>query len=115
MIGFRKYEDDFKMRVVREVLSGELTQKEANDQYGIRGHSTILNWIRKFDDNKSFSFIMTPNKKLGIQDLQQRIKELEFQLENERLRSEGFSKMIDIAEQELKITIRKKSNTKLSK
>jgi hypothetical protein len=49
------------------------------------------------------------------EDLVKRIKELERQLEDERLRSEGFSKMIDIAEDQLKISIRKKSDTKQSK
>jgi transposase len=115
MTGFIMYEESFKLRVVREVLSGELTQKEANQRYGIRGHSTILKWIRKFEEHKSFSLNMTPIKKSESQDLQKRLKQLEYQLENERLRSEGLSRMIDIAEEELKITIRKKSNTKQSK
>ncbi|OYZ29813.1 MAG: hypothetical protein B7Y24_14455 [Sphingobacteriales bacterium 16-39-50] len=41
-----------------------------------------------------------------------RIKQLERQLEDEQLRSEAYNKMIDIAERELNIPIRKKSNTK---
>ena len=41
-----------------------------------------------------------------------RIKELERQLEDEQLRSDAFNRMIDIAEKELQIPIRKKSNTK---
>jgi hypothetical protein len=44
-----------------------------------------------------------------------RIKELERQLEDEQIRSLGLSKMIDIAEEQLKISIRKKSTTKQSK
>ncbi len=44
-----------------------------------------------------------------------RIKELERQLEDEKIRAEGYSKMIDIAEDQLKISIRKKSTTKQSK
>jgi len=43
-----------------------------------------------------------------------RIKELECQLEDEQLRSEAYNRMIDIAERNLNIPIRKKSNTKQS-
>lgn len=46
------------------------------------------------------------------QALEQRIKELERLLEDEQLRSEAYGRMIAIAEQEYKIPIRKKSNTK---
>jgi transposase len=45
-------------------------------------------------------------------DLQKRIKELERQLENAKLKAEGYELMIEIAEKELKIPIRKKSGTK---
>ena len=72
------YEESFKLRVIREVLSGELTKSEANQRYGIGGHSTILKWIRKFDGQHPFSLIMTSNKKSESQDLQKRLKELEY-------------------------------------
>jgi cell division septum initiation protein DivIVA len=54
-------------------------------------------------------------KKSDKEALIKRIKELERKLEDEQIRSEGLSKMIDIAEEQLKITIRKKSSTKQSK
>lgn len=114
MTGFIMYEESFKLRVVREVLSGALTRTVANQLYGIRGHSTILKWIRKFEGHKSYSLIMSPDKKLESKDLIKWIKELEYQLKDEKLRVEGLSRIIDIAERELKISIRKKSNTKQS-
>jgi hypothetical protein len=40
------------------------------------------------------------------------IKQLERKLEDEKLRSEAYKSMIEIAEKELKISIRKKPNTK---
>lgn len=42
----------------------------------------------------------------------QRIKELERLLEDEQLRSEAYRRMIDIAEKEYHVPIRKKPNTK---
>jgi transposase len=44
-----------------------------------------------------------------------RIKELEKQLDQAQLRAVGFETMIEIAEKELRIEIRKKSVTKQSK
>jgi hypothetical protein len=43
---------------------------------------------------------------------EQRIKELERLLEDEQLRSEAYRRMIEIAEKDLNIPIRKKSDTK---
>jgi len=54
-------------------------------------------------------------KKIDLNDndeLQKRIKELERQLEDEKLRSEAYARMIEKAEKELKISIRKKTGTK---
>lgn len=48
-------------------------------------------------------------------ELEARIKELEQQLDQERLRSLCLDKMIDIAERDLNIVIRKKSGAKQSK
>ena len=45
-------------------------------------------------------------------ELKERIKKLEKELEDANLRAEAYSTMIDIAEKQLKIKIRKKSNTK---
>jgi hypothetical protein len=51
----------------------------------------------------------------GRDSLKQKIKELELALEEEHLKRVGYQTMVEIAEKELKIDIRKKSNTKQSK
>ncbi|MDR0699634.1 MAG: hypothetical protein LBG28_10525 [Tannerella sp.] len=57
---------------------------------------------------------MGKNKKLSPEEMKVRIKELEQQLAIEKMRSESFGKMIEIAERELKINIRKKTGTRQS-
>jgi hypothetical protein len=57
---------------------------------------------------------MEKNKKLSPEEMEVRIKELEQQLAIERMRSESFGKMIEIAERELKIDIRKKTDARQS-
>ena len=108
----QKFTETFKRQVIAEVLSGRLSKEQARKQYQIRGKSLIINWIRKFD-------LPTPiymsEQSLNEKDLQTKIKRLERELEDAQLKAEEYSKMIDIAERELKISIRKKSNTKQSK
>jgi septal ring factor EnvC (AmiA/AmiB activator) len=48
----------------------------------------------------------------SVEELQKRIKQLEHQLLDSQLKEEAYRRMIDIAEKELKVSIRKKPNTK---
>lgn len=57
--------------------------------------------------------LKTKNKKIdSLTADQQQIELLKKELEDARLQAEGYRRMIEIAEQELKISIRKKPNTK---
>ena len=114
MINYKHYEESIKKQVVVEVKQGLISKEEARRKYGIRGHSSILNWIRKFEESERDSPKMDYSKK-DKKELLKRIKELERKLEDEQIRSFGYSKMIDIAEDQLKISIRKKPDTKQSK
>lgn len=111
---YKYYEESLKQEVVRAVLSGHISQFEARKKYCIRGNSTISNWIRKFEESDPQKPRMDYSKS-DKADLIKRIKELERQLEDEQIRSFGYSKMIDIAEERLKVPIRKKIDTKQSK
>ncbi|MEG1545547.1 MAG: transposase [Tannerellaceae bacterium] len=114
----RDYPMSFKMSVVREVESGELSIRGALRKYGIQSHGTVLNWCRKFGKFDREMFV----SKMTMQSPQQRIYELE--QENERLRRQNtflqqevenatdkagiLDKIIEIAEEDFKIQIRKK-------
>ena len=113
------YSDEFKKIVVDEVLSGVLNKEEARFKYGIRGSSAVLNWIRTFDvDNKFKS--MNPKKnpiKSGksLEELEAENARLKQELDIEQLRNRALNVMIDIAERQFKIPIRKKPGAKQSK
>lgn len=115
MKGNKFYSNSLKKEVIREVQSGLLSKAEARRKYDISGSSSIIEWIRKFDSKLPDNRKIMDYKKSDKDALIKRIKELERQLEDEQMRSFGLSKMIDIAEDQLKITIRKKSVTKQSK
>ena len=70
----------FKLQVVDEVEKGDFTYKEAQNQYGIQGRSTVFIWLRKhgrldWTANNTMSKKQPPNKK--IRELENKIKRLE--------------------------------------
>jgi transposase-like protein len=116
------YSEEFKRKVIDEYLSTGVPKMDLLRKYGIKSKSGIQRWMKKFgytDIYKAvaptFTFITSPTliKKLKDEhELRKRIKELERQLAEEKLRSEAYVRSIDKAEKELKIPIRKKPNTK---
>jgi len=112
------YTDEFKKKVVNEVLKGLISKEEARRRYGIRGNSAVLNWIRKFDTTKT-GFCM-PRKNYEIsrksrEELEAENLRLKQELEEERLRNRALNVMIDIAERQFNIPIRKKHGVRQSK
>ena len=114
----KDYSMTFKLGVVSEVESGELGIKAAARKYGIQSHSTVTNWLRKYGTfdwiNKSHKN-MPKSKDQKILELEQKIKllekqkkELEHRVTQSDKKSIFFDIMIDIAEDEFKIPIRKK-------
>lgn len=121
--GPRKYDLTFKRMVISEYRSGRWTMEQLRRRYALAGKSCIAEWMAQMDlgpGQASGSEVWatnpmplpTRNKKERSEDLRRRIKELERQLEDEQLKSEAYSKLIDLAESEHRIAIRKKANTK---
>lgn len=118
------YSISFKIQVVREVESGELSVRGALRKYGIQSHGTVLNWLRKygnFDRELQVKFAMekTPEQKLleleaKVRLLEKQKQSLEQQLKFQQDKAIMFDMMIDIAEKELKIPVRKKSQPEAS-
>ena len=115
----RDYSLSFKLQVVSEVESEELSIHRALRKYGIQSHGTVLNWIRKygtFDREYQVHRLMNKTSEQRILELEQRVKllekqksSLEKQVEIADEKAIFFDMMIDIAEKELKVPIRKKS------
>ena len=120
------YSDEFKMQVCQEYLSGDCTKVDLLKKHNIRYRSAIQVWMRKFGLHDKYITVNPPQQPFppmsseptnqsSDQDLQKRIKQLEHDLEEAQLKEAAYRKMIEIAERELKIDIRKKSTTKVSK
>ena len=129
------FTDDEKHQMIQEMLTSGCTKRAIWKKYTGRDdeHGKILDWMRQFGYISSISlrrsafesnFEYMARKKSVKTDsvpeqesfenlqLKKRVAELEKQLKDAELKAIAFSTMIDIAEKELKIPIRKKYNTK---
>jgi transposase len=114
------YTDDFKLKVVQEYLMSETTFDRLQKKYGIRSGSCITQWIRKFDlespTKEEIELEKTMREQNQItpreQELELEIRQLKKDLERERLRTLALNTMINIAERDLKIKVRKNSGAK---
>lgn len=115
----RDYPLPLKLAVVREVEETGIGICAIARKYGIQSETTVTSWLRKFGNfdhwNKT-SKPMEKSKDQKLLELEQKIKVLERQ--NNRLQHElemrdhkvaFFDMMIDMAEKEFKIDIRKNS------
>jgi len=115
----RDYSYAFKMQVIQEVESGLIGIKAAQRKYGIQGDSTVRTWLRKHGsldwENKShLTLEKSPEQKLleleaKVRLLEKQKASLEKKLEDTDKKAIIFDMMIEVAEEELKIPIRKKS------
>ncbi|MBK8504275.1 MAG: transposase [Saprospiraceae bacterium] len=102
------YTDEFKIRIVEEVLSGKITKEECRRQYGIKGKSTVLKWIRKFAGTYTrFPSMNIEQKSEEIDRLREQLRLLKKELEYEQLKSTSYLEMIKIAEEDLKFLLEK--------
>ena len=114
----KDYSYAFKLSVVKEIEDGEIGIKAAARKYGIQSHSTVTTWLRKhgnFDWINKSNVKMPKSKEQRFFELEQKVRLLEKQKKELEKKAETadkkvilFDMMIDIAEQEFKIPIRKK-------
>lgn len=121
----KNYSYQFKLQIIEELESGEISIADLCRKYGIQSGSTIRNWSEKYgnlDRKYQKAVIMEKSPEQRIMELEQRVKlleqqkkQLEHQLERTDKKALFFDMMIDIAEEEFKLPIRKKSLSDLSK
>lgn len=114
----KDYNLSLKLQVVKEIEQGQISCKSAQRKYGIQAYSTVVAWLRKYGnfdwENKSYKR-MPKTKDQKILELEQKVRllekqknQLESQVKTADKKAIFFDMMIDIAEQEFKIPIRKK-------
>jgi hypothetical protein len=105
-----------KRWIVREIESGRMSQTQAMEHIGGISNdprSLIRKWQKQYSSEIVLTLpVMTEKEKQKVQDLQKRLKDLEKQLEDAQMKNIALETMIDLAEEQLRIPIRKKSGPK---
>ena len=118
----KDYSLSLKLQIVQEIEQGLLTITGALDKYGVQAASTIRTWLKKygnFDYQYTIRQGMSKTPEQRILELEQQVKLLEKQKKRAEYLAERadkkvilFDMMIDIAEKEFNIPIRKKQEPK---
>lgn len=115
----KDYSMSFKLQVVQEIEQGHSSTTGVQRKYGIQARSTVVNWLRKygsFDWENQTPSNMPKSNEQRLLELEQQVKLLqkqkallEKQVEQADKKAIIFDMMIDLAEKEYNIPIRKNS------
>ncbi len=110
------YEPAFRRWLVREIEEQKLTVNQAIERFNFHpknGHDLIRYWREKYAPLMVLSLPdMTAAEKQQLALLQQQLKAVQKQLEDAKMKNIALDMLIDVAEEKLKIHIRKKPGAK---
>jgi transposase-like protein len=110
------YSEQIKRKVVDEFRSGKYTALELAELYHCH-QQTIYNWIYKYSpaDSPQVNVVeMSDSADQKIKDLQAKIAELERMVGQKQIRVDFLEKMIELAENEYDLDLKKSSFSKRS-
>jgi transposase len=130
VLGVRRYSEELKHLICKEHLEKGIGLSDLARKYKLSSHSLIYDWLRRFKylphryryernvieigiENYTLPVMASipPSNNESNQDSSE-VSRLRKELENAKIQLEGYQRMIEIAEKEYKISIRKKPNTK---
>ena len=107
---------EFKEKLILLVVYQNQPIKLVAKLYGLPNTYILANWVRIYKKTLEEGAVtlapMIPQKRKNTVALKQRIKQLEKSLEKANVMIYGLNAMIDYAEKELKVPVRKKHGTK---
>jgi transposase-like protein len=117
--GTEPYNLELKTKIIEKYLEGDVSFAMLSRQYKIHP-GVISRWIRVIKNgrpaikrNKISKFTGMAQQQT-IEQLREQVKQLNRQLEDERIKAELYKKMIEIAERDLGIPIEKKYGARRS-
>lgn len=118
LLAQRQYSEEVKDEAILRVLFNGESTIDVAEAMEIHNVQTINLWVnayrRKIQEGLITLAPMTEKQKQDLHALQQRNKELERAVKEANLMILALNSLIDVAEQDLKIPIRKKRGTKRS-
>lgn len=117
-----RYSNSLKRKIAKEYLSGKASYGILAEENGLRDKMVVKEFVKWYRHQLTLepklalnSEILEKSSSLSERELVERVKLLEKQLDQASLKAEMLETMIDIAENQLNIDIRKKSGAKQSK
>lgn len=129
-----RYSEELKHHICQEFMLGGIGIRDLSKKYNISSHSSIDDWLKKYGYRQKmgdisiklstihvglehFDIIKDPAEMSLPESTSNdansdEVKRLKKELEDAKLKAEAYLRVIEIAEKELNLPIRKKSNTK---
>lgn len=105
-----RYSISFKQKVIREIEEEGLTNQEAARKYGIKGGSTIANWLKKYGKNHLLNKVVRvemKGEKDEVKRLEQELSKLKEAYADLSLKYQCNEKIIELATDELSLDLKK--------
>lgn len=115
-VNYNDYELSFRRWLISQIDSEKMSIQEARDRFNLNSteyKKIIKRWQERYSDELHLALqAMNSKDRTDNAKLELRIKELEKQLELAQMKNVAINTMIDIAEKDYKLEIRKKSGLK---
>jgi len=109
----RYFSESIKRKCVRDIERNRATVREISRQYEV-STTAVYKWVHKYSSylKKGVKQVVEPmSDTRKIKELQARIQELERMVGQKQIRVEFYEKMIELAEKDLGIDIKKKGGS----
>lgn len=113
----RRYSETFKKHVIKEIQEGKFTPAEAERHYGIKGHSTVNKWLKKYFKeglNRKKVIERLEKEETKVEKLEHRIRELEKALSDSMIENLVNKELIKLAKIHYGIDLKKNSDMNVS-
>ncbi len=111
-VDLSNYETSFRRWLVVEIESGRMSLHEARSRFNLPYHFDALykQWQKKYSEDIVLTLpLMSAKDRTNNEELEKRVRDLEKQLELTQMKIVALNTVIDIAEKDYKLEIRKKS------
>jgi transposase len=107
-----RYSISFKQKVVREIEEEGLSWAQAQRRYGIKGGSTIRQWLINFGKNHLLTKVVRvemKGEKDRVKELEAEIKKLKLALADATMERHALQNLLEIANEHYQADIKKNS------
>lgn len=110
------YSEGLKLQIVKEAIEKGANKSAICRKYKIPDEAQLLRWIHIFAPESKRISQMRQEKKITeseeVRELKEALGKKEVELKGEKMRADLYNEMINVAEEELHLKIRKKPGAK---